>query len=115
VVETTILFPPSLKPRSNKSLVTTSASSLGTTVGVEKTISIDFYLIVPKPKKAMKAKWELNRVFQDIWATKLPRVKAMIDPNGKLSMVKCKVCNFVEKRDKLLVPKFDSLQKYARQ
>jgi hypothetical protein len=29
--------------------------------------------------------------------------------------VKCKVCNFVVKRDKFLVPKFDGLQKYVRQ
>jgi hypothetical protein len=35
--------------------------------------------------------------------------------NGKLSMVKCKVCNFVEIRNKLFVPKFDGLHKYVRQ
>jgi hypothetical protein len=63
----------------------------------------------------MKIKWELNRVFQKICATKLLRAEAIIGPNGKSSMVKCKVCNFVEKIDKLLVPKFDGLQKYARQ
>jgi hypothetical protein len=57
----------------------------------------------------MKVKWELKKVFQGIWATKLPWVEAMTVPNGKLSMVKCKVCNFVEKRDKLFVPKFDGL------
>jgi hypothetical protein len=33
-------------------------------------------------------------------------------PNGKLSMVKCKVCSFVEKRNKVLVLKFDGLQKH---
>jgi hypothetical protein len=117
VAKTSILLPPFLKPQngSNKSLVTTSASSLGTTIGVEKPISIYYDPIVPKPKKAMKAKRELNRVFQDIWATKLPWVEAMIHPNGKLSMVKCKVCNFVEKRKKLFIPKFDGLQNYVRQ
>jgi hypothetical protein len=30
-------------------------------------------------------------------------------------MLKCKVCNFVEIRDKLLVSKFDDLHKHARQ
>jgi hypothetical protein len=32
--------------------------------------------------------------------------------NGKLSMVKCKVCSFIEKINKLIVLKFDGLQKY---
>jgi hypothetical protein len=35
--------------------------------------------------------------------------------NGKLSMVKCKVCSFVEKENKLFVLKFDGLQKHAKQ
>jgi hypothetical protein len=30
-------------------------------------------------------------------------------PNGKLSMVKCKVCSYIEKKDKLFVLKFDGL------
>ncbi len=46
---------------------------------------------------------------------KLPWAEAMKGPNGKLSMVKCKVCSSVEKIDKLLVLKFDDLQKHARQ
>ncbi len=36
-------------------------------------------------------------MFEDIWAAKLPLAKAMMGANGKLSIVKCKVCNFVEK------------------
>ncbi len=46
-------------------------------------------------------------MFQDIWVVKLPWVEAVMGLNGKLSMVKCKVCNFVEMKDKSLVPKFD--------
>ncbi len=48
-------------------------------------------------------------MFQDIWVTKLPWVEAIMGPNGKLSMVKDKVCSFVEKIDKLFVSKFDDL------
>jgi hypothetical protein len=34
-------------------------------------------------------------------------------PNGRLSIVYCKVCNSIEKRDKSLVLKFDGLQKHV--
>jgi hypothetical protein len=33
--------------------------------------------------------------------------------DGKLTMVCCKVCNEIEGQEKLLVPKFDSLQKHV--
>ncbi len=49
-----------------KSLFIVGVFSSSTTIGVEKLISFDSNLIVPKPKKAKKAKWELNKVFQDI-------------------------------------------------
>jgi hypothetical protein len=42
--------------------------------------------------------WELNRMFQDIWTTKLPWEKAMMGLNVKLSMVKCKVYTFIKKK-----------------
>ncbi len=54
-------------------------------------------------------------MFQDIWTTKLPWAKVVMVPNGKLSMVNCKVCSSVEKKHKLLVPKFDDLQKHVGQ
>jgi hypothetical protein len=52
-------------------------------------------------------------MFQDIWIAKLPWAKVMMGPNGKLSMVKCKVWNFVKKRNKLFVLKFDGLHKHV--
>jgi hypothetical protein len=33
--------------------------------------------------------------------------------NGKLSMMKCKVCNYIEKNNKLFVLKFDGLYKHV--
>ncbi len=83
-------------------MLVASASSLNIVVGAEEPI-------VPKPKKAKKAEWEFNKMFQDIWVAKLPWVETVIGLNGKLSMVKCKVCNYVDKRNQLLVPKFDGL------
>jgi hypothetical protein len=89
-------------------LFTIGAFSSSIIVGVEEPISFDFDLIVPKPKKDKKVEWKLNKMFQDIWVTKLPWVEAMMGFNGKLSMVKCKVCSFVEIRSCL----FRSLMAY---
>jgi hypothetical protein len=47
-------------------LFATSDSSSSIVVGVEKPISLYYDPIVPKPKKARKAKWELNKMFQNI-------------------------------------------------
>jgi hypothetical protein len=115
VAKTSILLPPSSKFQdgSTKSLFTTGASSSSIVVGVEKPISLDFDHIVPNTKKATKAEWELKRMFQDIWTKKLPWAEAVMGFNGKLSMVKCKVCSFVEKKDKLFIPKFDGLHKHV--
>jgi hypothetical protein len=108
VAKTSILLAPSLRGGSSKSLFIVDASS-GTTIGAKEPISFDSNPIVPKPKKIKKVEGELNRVFQDIWVAKLHWLEAMMGPNGKLSIVKCKVCSYVEKGDKLLVSKFDGL------
>jgi hypothetical protein len=42
-------------------------------------------------KNPKKLEWEFNRVFKDVWATKLPWAKAIISLNGKLLMVRCKI------------------------
>jgi hypothetical protein len=60
-----------------------------------------------------KKSYELNRHFQDSWAAKLPWAKAVMGTDGRISQVQCKVCSFVERREKLLVPKIDSLWKHA--
>jgi len=33
----------------------------------------------------------------------------MVDVNGKMHQVRCKVCNKIEGKEKLLAPKLDSL------
>jgi len=85
VAKTRILLPPSLELQdgSSKPLFTTSDSNLSTIVGVEERISLDSDPIVPKPKKAKKVEWEFNKVFQNIWGTKLPSTEAVMGPNGK--------------------------------
>jgi hypothetical protein len=46
-----------------------------------------------------------------MWVMKLPWVETMIWCDEKLIMVHCKMCNEIKSREKLLVPKFDNLQK----
>jgi hypothetical protein len=57
-------------------------------------------------KKKWEREWEINRVFQDVWATKLPWAKVMLRADEKMNMVKCYVCLQIEGRDKFLVHKF---------
>jgi hypothetical protein len=67
----------------------------------------------PKLKKPRKAKWELNQIFQNIWATKRSWGEVVMGFTSKMFMVRCKVCTFVKKRNKLFVPKFDGLQMHV--
>ncbi len=44
---------------------------------------------------------------------KLPWVEDVVRCNGKLNMVHCKVYNEIDGREKLLIFKFDNLQKHV--
>jgi hypothetical protein len=44
-------------------------------------------------KKIWKFFWEFNKVFQDVWATKLPWAKVVIGPNGKMTQVRYTLCS----------------------
>ena len=57
--------------------------------------------------------YDSNRHFQDSWAAKLPWAEAVVGVDGSITQVRCKVCSDVEGREKLLVPKIDSLYKHA--
>jgi hypothetical protein len=60
-----------------------------------------------------KKSYELNRHFQDSWAAKLPWAEAVVGADGRITQVRCKICSDIEGREKLLVPKIDSLYKHA--
>jgi hypothetical protein len=60
-----------------------------------------------------KKSYELNRHFQDSWAVKLQWAKAVMGADGRIIQVRCKICSDIEGREKLLVPKIDSLYKHA--
>jgi hypothetical protein len=60
-------------------------------------------------KKRRKKECELNWVFQEVWVAKLPWVEVVVGCDGKFNMACCKICNELNGREKVLVPKFDSL------
>lgn len=63
--------------------------------------------------KKRKQAYELNRKFQASWAAKLPWAESVLSEDGLVTHVQCKICTKVSGKDKLLVPKFDSLCKHA--
>ncbi len=56
----------------------------------------------------MKKIYELNCCFQESWVTKLPWENFVASVDGKVTQVKCKVYNVMERWNKLLMPKLDS-------
>lgn len=48
-----------------------------------------------------------------MWVAKLPWAKSMVEHNKKFNMVCYKVFGKVDGIQKLLIPKFDSLQKHS--
>jgi hypothetical protein len=54
-----------------------------------------------------------SRHFQDSWAAKLPWAEAVMGADGRITQVWCKICSDIEGREKLFVPKIDSLYKHA--
>jgi hypothetical protein len=59
-------------------------------------VAIDPSLCPPKPKRPKKPKWGLNYVFQNISVAKLTWAKVMLRANGKMTMLKCKLCTDVK-------------------
>ena len=63
-------------------------------------------------KKKPKKNYDLTRKFQLEWACKLPWAEGILTNNGRLHMVKCTVCSTMEKSDRLMQPKWDTLKKH---
>jgi len=55
----------------------------------------------------------VNHKFQDVWALKMPWAKPIFNEVGMVTFVKCHVCFKIEKKDKVLVVKWDSIEKHA--
>ncbi len=48
-------------------------------------------------------------MFQDVFSVKLPWVEFVVDEQGKVHLVRYKVCSKIDGKDKMLAPKIDSL------
>jgi hypothetical protein len=66
----------------------------------------------PKKKKFKTSKWEISRVYQNKCVVRFIWYELVCEGNGKIKMVRCKVCSNIEGRDKLLVLKLDYLIKH---
>jgi hypothetical protein len=56
--------------------------------------------------------YQHNKIFQNTWSAKLPWAKLVTSEDGKVHQVECKVCSTIERKDKLLTAKLDSLWKH---
>ncbi len=54
-----------------------------------------------------------SQKFQDASTTDLPWEKSIVDENGLMQQLRCKICTFIERKEKLLAPKLDSLLKHV--
>jgi len=65
------------------------------------------------PKKWKKTfDINVNHKFQDVWALKMPWGKPIFNEIRLVISMKCHVCFKVENKDKLLVAKWDSIEKH---
>ncbi len=67
------------------------------------------YLANSKKRKKIN---DLNRRFQDSWVVKLLWAESIMGVKGKTTEVKCKVCNVIDGRNRLLVTNSNSLWKH---
>jgi hypothetical protein len=68
-----------------------------------------FNQIPPKKEKL----YDNSHKFQNAWTTCLPWVEFVVDEKGSVQQVRCKICTFVEGKEKFLAPKVDSFIKHV--
>ncbi len=69
-------------------------------------------LPIPSKVGIKNRNYDATRKFQDKWVVELPWVELFIRKDGNLHIVKCRICIEVERKDKLLVSKWDSFCKH---
>jgi hypothetical protein len=90
-------------------------NSLSTPAPEPHIVVLDLAIASPLYDLARKRRreYDLNRHFYDHWVAKMPWVEVVIEASRQVIQVRCKICLEVERREKLLVPKIDSLYKQA--
>ncbi len=56
---------------------------------------------------------DVNCKFQDVWAFKMPWAEPIFNEVGLVTSIKCHVYSTIEKKEKVLVVKWDSIEKHA--
>jgi hypothetical protein len=69
--------------------------------------------VVLEERRHQRREYDRSRVFQDIWAAKLPWAESILGNDSRVHQVHCLVCTKIEGHDKLLTPKLDSLWKHG--
>jgi len=69
-------------------------------------LNVDIWIYVEIKRKGRS---EQNKDFQDVWNVKLPRTKSMVDEQGRVHKIRCKICTKINCKEKLLAPKLDNL------
>ncbi len=77
------------------------------------TITCDLVCNATRKTQKKKRLYEGAKKFQDGWTTQLPWAENVIGDKGLVHQVWCKVCTNVERKEKLLAPKLDSLLKHV--
>jgi hypothetical protein len=93
--------------RNQKEKVSEEVVAILSTYDVETTIN-DF-----KKKKQNKSKWEVNRMYQDHWAIRFLWSNLVCGGDGRMRMVRCRVCSKINSRKKLSMPKLNSFIKHS--
>ncbi len=64
------------------------------------------------PSKKQKL-YNSSRKFQDASTIHLQWAESIVDENGLMQQVRCKICTSIERKEKLLAPKLDSSLKHV--
>jgi len=66
-----------------------------------------------KLRKIKKIDIDVNCKFQDVWAFKMPWAQPIFNEVRLVTFIKCHVCSKIEKKNKVLVAKWDSTETHA--
>jgi hypothetical protein len=72
----------------------------------------DVHFLIPKNGEK-NCDTNVNRKFLDAWALKMPWAEPIFNEIGLVISMKCYVYSKIEKRDKVLVAKWDSIENHV--
>jgi hypothetical protein len=64
--------------------------------------------------KSWKKSYDSTKKFQIEWAAMVPWAEGVVSKDGMVNMVKCKICFLIEKKEKIMGCKWDTLTKHQR-